>query len=446
MTQVEGLIYINETLNMDMLFFHSKTWVQDVQGLRSTALDGKIMSYTYLPRLTRFTYLNTALTTALTAPEEPGRQKRNIIGSLLSSFTGLATEDEITRVVAMDKDMREKVVDLMRLTTTYEEDVTRHLGNLSVEQERVATVLNTLSVRVSDLSNLLARVAVHSYLMDSDLDQLEKLLVAIRVGEASDAHSLQLAVGAGLPPLTHFILDSWSYTLSPTRMLTLVFRTYTFRQVPVMHLSVLPDRQVLRTEERTFLLHPGLSASGALLTGEEVRLTGIECDTCAFLVHLSGETYRVLQNGSLTCFDQWGVPLELNLTAGALQDIPGPQNCSNLAVSVGAARLRLNTVYLIGNARKGDDDFDELKELLNDGHTAMDVEAMKKRAIQMDARLRFDREMVANRVDDFVRSTTENMNSVTAGIFLLLPVLPVCFVVLPCCLFLVNYRRSLPIL
>ena len=66
------------------------------------------------------------------------RVKRNFLGDLLHTLTGVATDDQLQAQLRLDEEIREKVLSVLTHQTQYEEEVGKIISGLSKEEERPA--------------------------------------------------------------------------------------------------------------------------------------------------------------------------------------------------------------------------------------------------------------------------------------------------------------------
>ena len=98
---------------------------------------------------------------------------------------------------------------------------------------------------------------------------------------------------------------------------------------------------------------------------------------------------------------------------GELVHLPTPVNCSNLAMAVGLARLRLREIKINDNTQEPDD-YKELGALLADGVFAKGKEVMPVGQQSLQLKLQADQAAVHASLEEFVRDKNLDFTRVSA--------------------------------
>ena len=170
---------------------------------------------------------------------------------------------------------------------------------------------------------------------------------------------------------------------------------------------------LVRSSERAYLLHSGTALSGAHLSTGETRLTGVECPKCAIFVHYQAEVFRVARGGEYTCWVK-GREEKMDATVNEMVKLPTPLNCSNLAMSLGAARLRIRDLKISDNAKEPDD-YKELSTLLSEGAFAIEKETAGASHRELQLKLQIDQELAHETLEDFIKETDLDLNMIGVG-------------------------------
>ena len=127
-----GRVRVNETISISLVATHLKIWYEDMSTYQTSGVQSKMLNYAYTSRSLKYQYLWKAVPeqvpwrgTGRTRAARVKRSNTNFIGNMLNSLTGLATEDQLDRIVSLDQDMRRQMVESMRISTVYREDVAK---------------------------------------------------------------------------------------------------------------------------------------------------------------------------------------------------------------------------------------------------------------------------------------------------------------------------------
>ena len=402
--QVAAVVAVNETLDVGLIRKHIKTWAGDVSRDVRRGDQSVFMSYALTPRQLKLQYLSATLDN-MSPEEKPStrRSKRNILGTVLSAVTGLATSEQMERVVTLERDMRDKVFETLHQVNTFEVDVMSGISNMSSEVEQMSVVVASMHGDLASLIRLSSRTALHTYLVDGDLMLLEELILSILESQATPTHGLKLAVRCGMSADTHFKIHGWEYTKG-SGMLVVNFKAMLYQRSEVLEVKEVAGHLLVRTENRAYLVHSGTDLWNLRLSELEVRLTGVECPDCALIVHFHESEYLVVKNGSLACFIN-GVLSEMSVESG-LVSLPVPVNCSSTAIAVGASRLKLREMKISDNVAEPDD-YQEVSSMLEEGHATLS-RSMANGHKKLQRKLKFDQDSEHYRLASFLEVTDKD--------------------------------------
>ena len=313
------------------------------------------------------------------------------------------------------------------------------MSNLTHEWEVMAGKMFEVKNMVRTLAKLTSRVALHEMLVDSDLTLMEELLLSYLAREATPSHALRLSAKSGLSSTTHFVPTFWELAeVGGETFFSVVFDAVLLQRASVLAVSEEYGHLVVRTGERAYLLHQGTSLEGISLGTPETRLTGVKCEGCGLLVHYQSEVYRAVTAGGLTCWSS-GEERALAVELGEMVKLAFPLNCSNLAMSLGAARLRLRDIGISDNTKEPDG-YRELQNTLADGAFTKEREAAEDGHRRLQLKLQADQEAAQGSLELFVKDTDRDFANINAGNVASFTWLSVLTVVVTMCVAFVAYR------
>ena len=307
------------------------------------------------------------------------------------------------------------------------------------EWEIMAGRLSDVKNMVRTLATMTSRVALHEMLVDTDLILMEELLLSYLAREATPGHALRLSAKSGLSSTTHFVPTFWELAeVGGDTYFSVVFEAILLQRASILDVSKEFGHLVVRTGERAYLLHQGTALEGAHLDTPETRLTGVSCRECGLLVHYQSEVYRAVKAGGFTCWSK-GEEKAFTVEVGEMVKLTFPLNCSNLAMSLGAARLRLRDIGISDNTKEPDG-YRELQSTLSDGAFAKERETAEAGHRRLQLKLQADQEAAQGSLELFVKDTDRDFAIINAGNVASFTWLSVLTVVLTMCVAFVGYR------
>ncbi len=141
------------------------------------------------------------------------RYKRNIFGNIISSLTGLATEDEIKEQLRLDKEIRNRVTSLLSHQVSFEQGVAKSLEGLQAGEKDLASMLGALEATHQEDINAVVRLSVFLTVLDADLASLEDTATAVLSGAAPGRLAAAFSAHFGLQGLLMYKMLSirpWS--------------------------------------------------------------------------------------------------------------------------------------------------------------------------------------------------------------------------------------------
>ena len=211
------------------------------------------------------------------------RVKRNFLGDMLHTLTGVATDDQLQAQLRLDEEIREKVLSILTHQTQYEEEVAKIITGLSKEEEGLSAALSSLqAAHLRDFrrqTRLNAVVAV----VDSDLQMLEDILDSIMHEVTPGRLSAYLSFKSGLPSAVPFTFVNATYTGKAVEVL---FESYLYQERQIISSTSVYNESalLLRTRISQYLVHPhhpSLSELSVNEVGVSVNVFFFSSPTCA---------------------------------------------------------------------------------------------------------------------------------------------------------------------
>ena len=193
--------------------------------------------------------------------------KRNFLGDMLHTLTGVATDDQLQAQLRLDEEIREKVLSILTHQTQYEEEVAKIITGLSKEEEGLSAALSSLqAAHLRDFrrqTRLNAVVAV----VDSDLQMLEDILDSIMHEVTPGRLSAYLSFKSGLPSAVPFTFVNATYTGKAVEVL---FESYLYQEHQIVSSTSVYNESalLLRTRISQYLVHPHHPSLGELSVNE----------------------------------------------------------------------------------------------------------------------------------------------------------------------------------
>ncbi len=264
LSEVSGYLEVQHEVDLRDILTHLQLWSRD---LNSTAYN-KVSRSLASSKTQRLNLLianllrecNSSLTTSTLLPTPPPasndarRFKRNILGDLLHTLTGVATDEQLQEQLRMDKEIRAKVTSLMTHQVTYEESMTSSLSQLQKGETEIAGHVDELSSTFQREMNRLYRVLAYSSFLDDDIALLSDSLESISTGIAPATLSAYLSSKCGLTTVLHL---SYKSARTWERGVVISYISYLYSKAEVVFPPTTSrDTQTLVTHRSTYLLHP----------------------------------------------------------------------------------------------------------------------------------------------------------------------------------------------
>lgn len=413
--EVNSILLIQELVNIERIQKHMVLWLREVE--QSTDKLDKLMAVKVMREA------NVMVKTLLMAtgydpnafeitrdspPQEDGnynhyrRQKRNILGDILHTLTGVATDDELHKQMKIDEEIREKIAVTLNRQVAYEKTLATTYANLSMEEER-------LHERVDELDRSLARekfkikkmAAVSRVAMD-DVKELEDIVSSLHKGEPTTKHAAKLSQKAGQNVIVSFSVHNT--TKSPSGPVI----WYRARLITKVQMDMMEEPNYKRVDTPTtaYIVHNSFDPISMPLTEMETRINRLAQDTAmAKLVHIGHGSYKTVQGGMLTCKGR-----SQNLTVGSVVKMEGDEMCSSGGMSIGNHHMRTK-VITIKMDHDSDNDLAFLQKTMTADKLRMEQRSdMATQHLHNNLQLQHDLNMAQRDIDTFLTDTKTNMD------------------------------------
>ena len=437
--EIDSLLVVQETVNVHKIELHLHLWAREL-SVSHEKLDRmmatRVMreSTLLLSTLSAMTGTKSTVMTAKAADSirdnSHSRYKRNILGDFLHAVTGVATSDELQKQVKIDAEIRDKITATLTRQLAFEKTIAGVYGNLSREEESIQRRLDVLEARGETERAQLVRLSALSRLALDDVEELEDVLEAVRLGEVNTRHATRLSYRAGLQSVAHFRVDGVSSTeVGPS----VQFAARIYGLVAVRREVVFENYVELETQKTTYLLHKSHSMS-VPISEVEVRATSTTCSACGLLVSMGGAVYKSVRQGEVTCNGR-----SMNLTLGQVLLLGAAEDCENAAMRVGDRHLNVRRVAVDLEESSGVDSL-FLKRAVETGRlTAESSAAAKEQHLLGNLKLQSELGAAQQDLSNFIEETKIDMSvdyvkdgvtwSLVGGLCLVLGVLMTCI----CC-------------
>jgi hypothetical protein len=295
----------------------------------------------------------------------------------------------MAKQVKLDKEIRDKVTATLTRQMSYERSVTDVIGNITREEEVLGRHLETLAKKHALDVGRLTRFNTHRHIVLEDIDKLEDILEAAWTGTANTRHSVYLSSRAGLQQVATFRMVGISKGRDGP-IIRYVARLY--RRTPVLALSRTNLLLSVATLDRLYHLHPGHNLHDLL--------------------------YQTSQPGSLTCQHDDGRRF-YNLTMGQTLQLTPSDSCTNEAVYIGKAHLRLQEFNIDSTGEKEVDTL-LLRKTADPDTGVENLAAMKAAHAALNLKLHHSVSSAQEDISTFVQDTSQQLGgfTITTGISL----------------------------
>ena len=281
----------------------------------------------------KFTALNVNLNQAIQLSDAAGnaRAKRNIFGSILSSLTGLVTEEELQKEKMEEKQLEAKVKSII----THETHMQTELSRLEEEVKKIYyddfKEIRKLQFAVMHNMRYLSR---KSWRMRILQEYMEKMRIAIELafgGEIGMSESADVMADAQIKGSSRVKFLTIEHDADHF-FVKMYFDVGTFTTVDK---SCKNDSTcLLQTTSRLYLVSEHF-LDGTPISMAEVRVIRALSENCLTLVHLTLYSYKTIVSGNLTCYIFGKGKILYQLNRGDMLHIESRDFCRNECIEVG---------------------------------------------------------------------------------------------------------------
>jgi hypothetical protein len=194
------------------------------------------------------------------------RFKRNFLGDILHTLTGVATDDQLQAQLKLDQEIRQKVSHIMTKQVSFERDLTDAVTNLGREEEELSTTIDLLRDSVARRMSAVLRLITYEALIDSDMEMLLDSVTALSKGVPPERLSSYLSYRCGIPALLDFKLDE---VLSTSKGVSFLYAASLYTESTVQSISARDNQSSLLTStSHQYLVLPSHSGEAPLVLEE----------------------------------------------------------------------------------------------------------------------------------------------------------------------------------
>jgi hypothetical protein len=194
------------------------------------------------------------------------RVKRNFLGDILHTLTGVATDDQLQAQLKLDQEIRQKVSHIMTKQVTFERDLTDAVTNLGREEEELSTNIDLLRDSVARRMSAVLRLITYEALIDSDMEMLLDSVTALSRGVPPVRLSSYLSHKCGIPALLDFKLDE---VLSTSKGVSFLYAASLYTKGIIQTISARDNQSsLLTTTSHQYLVLPSHPEEAPLVLEE----------------------------------------------------------------------------------------------------------------------------------------------------------------------------------
>jgi len=308
------------------------------------------------------------------------RQKRNVLGDIISSITGLATQDSISQQQAYDKELRRKMEELVRTQQAEANVIEQMVGNLALEEETLDGRLEQLQQQhKQDIAHMQQHM-IRQFLVRQDIYALKNILASMQLGTATPEQVIRFTARMQTGIAHHFLFHRIDIVHD---VLEAVYTSALYAPTTAQFMQPLLQAWQVRTDRATYILQdkPALHDH---ITWHETRLRGGTCSNCTLITHTGHGWYKVLKEGWLNCTQ--GKVQQGTWQAGNILHIEDTDICGNDVIQVHGWHGRHDKLT-IDLSTDGTVDERILQKALANGSKVEDIQKVRIRHIQAQTQL-----------------------------------------------------------
>jgi len=307
------------------------------------------------------------------------RDKRNVLGDIISSLTGLATQDSIMQQQAYDKELRRKMEELVRTQQVEANTIEKLLDDIAREEETLDGKISQLQhVHLRDMAHL-QQHSIRKHMVAQDLQVMTDILASTYTGFATPAQIMRFTarMKGG---------DAHNYRLHGLHIAhdTLVaqYSALLYARTTLTSVKKVDQAWHVRTDRNTFLLKDKPDMQSIHITQHEARLLGGTCEQCTIAVHTGHGWYKTLKDGWLNCTSTGNNTFR----NGTLLHVGTKDQCHNDIMHIHTKQDRQETLSIDMTV---DDTVDEqiLQKYIDKGSTVEGIRRVKQQHLTAQRQL-----------------------------------------------------------
>lgn len=283
-----------------------------------------------------FQLLENLVTKEEIVQQQGRRMKRNILGDIISSITGLATTETITRQIRYDKDLRTRIEKLMRAQQEEVNGLERVMSNITMDEEALHDSIVNIQQRHNDDVRRAAKHRLRMSLVEQDIDMLHDIVLSMFDGTTSPEQTARFSARISTTSMPHYRLHNI------TQKQGILIANYIgtlYRQSPVMATAQMYGVWQVRTDRRTYIMQSAPLQNAQLDDNEAIMVGGI-CDTCALLTHIGHGVYFTVKAGTLQCTESEN---NTQFMQGSTVFLGTSEQCSNEIMHIRTSHYQAKT-------------------------------------------------------------------------------------------------------
>lgn len=440
--EVDSMLFVQETINTRRIEMHLQLWSREL--LTSPEKLDRLVASRVVRESTLLLSSLSAASGVASGREEVfdnshHRYKRNILGDFLHVVTGVATSEELAKQLKIDSEIRDKITSTLTHQLAFEKTISAVYVNLTREEESIQRRLDELSARGESERGRQARLVALTRLALDDIEELEDVLEAVRLGVVNSRHATRLSYKAGLNSVGYFsVVNVTGSAVGPVvRYVARLYSTGEVRSVGENELY-----RTLVTKRDAYLLHKSHDMS-ALISEMEVRGGQAVCTGCALMVYLGDSMYRVVKDGSVVCRGE-----EMKVNVGGVVNLGAGEECVNAAMRAGSASMKTREILVDLEDSSGLDALLLRRTVDNGGLVHESAATRRQQHLLGSLKLQGELSAAQQELSTFIEVTKMDMSTdyvqtnitwgVVGGLSLIVGVILTCI----CCRFLSNKSSS----
>jgi len=267
------------------------------------------------------------------------RDKRNVLGDIISSLTGLATQDTIMQQQAYDKELRRKMEELVRTQQVEANTIEKLLDDIAREEETLDGKISQLQqVHLRDMAYL-QQHGIRKHMVAQDLKVMTDILASTYTGFATPVQVMRFTARMKGGNAHNFQLHGLHIAHD-----TLVAQYSALLYIRTSLTSVKKVEQAwhVRTDRNTFMLMDQPDMHNIHITQHEARLLGGTCEQCTIAVHTGHGWYKTLKDGWLNCTNTGNSTFR----SGTLLHVSTGEQCHNDIMHIHTKQDRQETLSI----------------------------------------------------------------------------------------------------